>query len=501
MRLFPIAISAALLLAVPFSAPLSAQPAAAPAPQTVDEALALAPAGTRFGLLVVDDQGREIIAIRADDRFIPASNTKLFTTATAFALLADKVAAAKLGTDAFGRYAPGAFIGLAERDDGPPHVILYGRGDAQMSSAADCKRDCLAELADFVARKTRRVGDIVGDDSWFPDQRWSPGMSWNNIGTDSGTAISALSLDNNEVPVVIAPGAEGQPPIVEIAPYYTVRNEAVTIAAGGTTRLGFDRAINGTDLRIYGEIAVGAPPFRDRLGIDDPAHYTAWQLRRMLEVRGVKVDGAVRAQHRLVSLIDDPKVREGRDVRVPMPRAAFMGGHTAPPLADTIRIVNKDSQNLYAELLLRRVGKLEGTGSLADGIVGLHSVMAAAGVARGWYDFSDGSGMSTYNRISPRAAVTLLRWAKAQPWGRDWDASLPVGGVDGTLARRFRGTALEGKIRAKTGTLNATNTLSGYLVAASGRELTFSILANDVPDDGRAVPAMDAALGLIAATN
>lgn len=498
MRLTSLAFSAALLLAVPVSAQTAAAP---PPPQTVEQALALAPAGTRFGVLVVDDQGREVLAIRADDRFIPASNTKLFTTATAYALLADKVAGAKLGTEGFGRYAPGAFIGLAEQEGAAPNVILYGRGDAQLSSAADCKQDCLSELADMIARKTRQVGDVVGDDTWFPDQRWSPGMSWNNIGSDSGTAISALSLDNNELPVAIAPGAEGEPPLVEIAPYYTVRNEAVTIAAGGKTRLGFERAVNGTELRIYGEIALGAPPYRDRLGIDDPAHYAAWQLARMLEARGVKVTGSVRAQHRPVALIDDPTAREGRDARVRMPRAAFMGGHTAPPLADTIRTVNKDSQNLYAELLLRRVGKLDGTGSLADGIAALHTVMATAGVARGSYDFSDGSGMSTYNRISPRAAVTLLRWAKRQPWGAEWAASLPVGGVDGTLGRRFKGTALAGKIRAKTGTLNATNALSGYLTAASGRELTFSILANDVPEDGRAVPAMDAALLLIAAQN
>lgn len=326
-------------------------------------------------------------------------------------------------------------------------------------------------------------------------------MSWNNIGSDSGTAASALSVDNNQMPVAVAPADEGHPPLVEIAPYYTVRNEAVTIAAGGKTRLGFDRPVNGTEVRIYGEIAAGAPPYRTQLGIDDPAHHAAWQLRRMLAARGVYVEGAVRVNHRPVGLIDDPQLEGPRDVRIPLPRAAFMGGHTAPPLGDMIRIVNKDSQNLYAELLLRRVGKLTGTGSLADGIAALHTVLAAAGVARAGYDFSDGSGMSTYNRISPRAAVTLLRWAKGQSWGGEWAASLPVGGVDGTLGRRFKGSALEGKIRAKTGTLNATSTLSGYLTAASGRELTFSILANDVPDGSRAVAAMDAALLLIAARN
>lgn len=477
------------------------QPVQPSVPPSAEAVLATLPSGTRIGLLAVDDQGREVIAIRPDERFIPASNTKLFTTAAAYALLADKLARAKLGTEEFGRYAPGAFIGLAEQDSGPPTVILYGRGDAHLSSTADCKVDCLSELAGFVAKKTTVVGDVVGDASWFPDQRWSPGMSWNNIGTDSGTAIAALSIDDNEVPVEVRPGAEGAAPQVIINDYFTLRNDAVTIAAGGQTSLAFDRAPGSMELRLYGEIAVDAPPFTDRLGIDDPAHYAAWALRRQLAERGVSVQGAVRSAYRPIALIDDPKLREGREVHLRMPRAAYTGGHTAPPLAETVRIVNKVSQNLYADLLLRRIGRISGTGSLADGVAAMEQVFTAAGLPRTGWDFADGSGMSTYNRISPRAAVGLLRWAAGQPWGREYRASLPIGGVDGTLRRRFAGTALEGRIWAKTGTLNATHALSGWLKAASGRELTFSIIANDVPNGERVVPIIDAALLALAAVN
>jgi D-alanyl-D-alanine carboxypeptidase/D-alanyl-D-alanine-endopeptidase (penicillin-binding protein 4) len=128
-------------------------------------------------------------------------------------------------------------------------------------------------------------------------------------------------------------------------------------------------------------------------------------------------------------------------------------------------------------------------------------VLAKAGVARAAFDFSDGSGMSSYNRVAPRAAIGLLRWIAAQPWGPAWRASLPVGGVDGTLARRFAGTILDKKLFAKTGSLNATSALSGYMIAASGRTLTFSIYANDIPDGTSATKAMDAALVLIAASN
>ena len=121
--------------------------------------------------------------------------------------------------------------------------------------------------------------------------------------------------------------------------------------------------------------------------------------------------------------------------------------------------------------MLRRLGPPNGTGSIADGLAVVRAMLERAGVPRADYDFSDGSGMSTYNRVAPRGVVAFLRWAAAQPWGAAWRATLPVGGVDGTLARRFRGTALEARLFAKTGTLNATTALSGYMIARSGRTL------------------------------
>src|SRR6185503_8440411 len=121
-------------------------------------------------------------------------------------------------------------------------------------------------------------------------------------------------------------------------------------------------------------------------------------------------------------------------------------------------------------------------GSIEDGIAAVAAMMARAGVPRTAWDLSDGSGMSTYNRVGPRAVAALLRWAATQSWGAAWRATFPIAGVDGTLGRRFRGTALEGRLFAKTGSLNATNALAGYMVARSGRTLTVAIYANDVPE-------------------
>ena len=460
----------------------------AAAPATLQERiaaqLAAAVPGARFGLAVADADGRELVALLPDQRFIPASNTKIFTTATAFATLPN------LG-------APDADGGAAVRLEGAD-VVLEGHGDARLSSAADCAVDCLATLADAVAAKAGHVRDVVGDDSLYPDERWSPGMSWNNMPMRSGTAASALTLDDNEVELTVTPGAAGAAPAVALPPYYEVDNRAVTVA-GGTTALDFDRAPGGMTVRLWGTIAAGVAAERLRLGVEDSAHYAAWVFRRMLVARGVRVTGGILVRHRPLTPADDPAQRAGAPPARP-PATPALARLTPPPLADDVLIINKTSQNLHAQLLLRRVGMAAGTGSLADGLAAERAMLVRAGVPRTAYDFADGSGMSSYNRVSPRGAVAFLNWVRRQPWGATWRATLPVGG-EGMLARRYRGTALAGRIWAKTGTLNATSALAGYLQAESGRVLTFAAYANDVPEDAGAAAAIDRALLAIAAEN
>ena len=479
-------LAVVLGLALAAAAPAAAQDLQ----QRVEARLKAAGTGTRFGLVVATEDGGEIVAIAPDSRFIPASNTKMFTTAAAFATLAGVD-----GPDGEG----GASVRLETRGGGAPDVVLEGRGDARLSSRPDCLQDCLAALADAIAAKTRVVRDVVGDDSLFPDQRWGPGMSWNNIPTRSGTATSALSLDDNELHVRALPAALGKPPSLDLLPYYTIDNRAVTVAAG-PTELEFDRLPGSRSIRLTGTIAAGAEPELLRLGIDDPADYAAWRLRALLEERGIRVVGEVSVRHRALRPADDPAVRKGAPPAHP-PRAKPLAQLTPGPLAADIVLTNKVSQNLHAELLLRRVGLQDGTGSIADGLAAVRGMLERAGVPRSGYDFSDGSGMSSYNRVAPRGMVIFLRWAAAQPWGAAWRASLPVGGVDGTLARRFGGTALEKRIFAKTGTLNASSALSGYMTARSGRTLLFSVYANDIPEGAAATAAMDAALVMVAEAN
>jgi D-alanyl-D-alanine carboxypeptidase/D-alanyl-D-alanine-endopeptidase (penicillin-binding protein 4) len=442
--------------------------------------------GARFGLLVTTLDGREIVALSPDDRFVPASNTKLYTTAAVFANIAN--------VD-----QPDAASGAAVRLDGGD-VILEGHGDARLSSAPGCTVDCLATLADAVAAKTRSVGNVIGDDSLFPDERWSPGMSWNNIQSRSGTGISALTIDDNELALTITAGAAaGQAARVDGLPYYTIDNRLITVTSGKTDIRPF-RMPNSRTLRLDGTVVVGAAPEKVSLGIDDPADFAAWRLRAMLIERGVKVKGRVEARHRPLTPADNPATRGATPVP-PAPVTTPLAKLTPAPLIENLIHTNKVSQNVHSELLLRRVGRISGSGSIADGQALVQAMMGRAGVPRWAYDLSDGSGMSNYNRVTPRASASLMRWIAGQPWGAAFRTTLPIGGVDGTLRNRFKGTPLEGKVFAKTGSINQSNTLAGYMTAASGQTLVISAYANDMPEDASATRAVDAALNLIAAEN
>ncbi|WP_426167380.1 D-alanyl-D-alanine carboxypeptidase/D-alanyl-D-alanine endopeptidase [Sandarakinorhabdus sp. DWP1-3-1] len=474
-------------LAAPI-APVAAEPSAPAALQPAIEALlATGPPGTRYGLVVTTLDGEQLLAIAPDGRFIPASNTKIFTTALAHADIA-----------ALQQAAVGTGVRLEPAGGGASDVVMHGRGDPMLASTPDCATDCLQTLADAVAARTRHVRDVVGDDSWFPAERWGQGMSWNNIQSRYGTGISALTLDDNEVSTTVTPAATGKTPVVSGSSYYRIDNRIVTVV-GNAEAIVAERAPNSDLVRLTGTLGSTAAPITLRFSIDDPAHYAAWRMRALLLARGVKVTGAIATRHRPIAPSDDPAVRDGAPPpRPPLPE--MLASLPAPPLVADLRIINKQSQNLHAELLLRRVARQAGSGSVADGRAALQRLMATAGITATGFTLADGSGMSSYNRITPRATAALLVWIARQPWGDAWRETLPIAGQDGTLRSRFKGTALQGKLLAKTGSLNAARALSGYLVAKSGRTLAFSGLANDMPDgtDGDAVAVVDQALLAVA---
>lgn len=427
-------------------------------------------AGTRWGLLVVDDAGREIVAIAPDDRFLPASNTKLVTIAalhTEPGLMATPIEGTAVAIEPAG---------------GASDVVLVGTGDPLLRDTADCIRNCLATLADAVAARTKAVRGVIGDDRAYPDERWGQGWSWDDLQGRYGTAVSALTLNDNVTTISVTAGAT--PMVASEDGWFTIDNRVV---AGATTAIGVERLPGSRTVRAFGTIAADAPVQTIRLGIDDPAEWAAYRFARLLRARGVAVAQAASARHRAPG--DAPPVVTDVLARL-----------DPPAYAEAVTETMKVSQNLYAEMLLRRVAARRGDRGTADGFAAIDAMFTQAGVARSGWDWFDGSGMSVYNRVSPRAIVGLLRWSQAQPWGAAYRAAMPIGGVDGTLANRFKGTPLAGRVFAKTGSLKGTAALSGFLTTASGRTLTFSSFANDRPSGGGATTlAVERALNLIAA--
>lgn len=458
-------------------------------------------AGTRFGLVVMTLEGKELIAINPDNRYIPASNTKLFTTAAVFHRMSglDRPDAAS-----------GASLHVAAPADGsPPSLFLVGHGDATLSDRPGCVINCLRQLADaVVARGVTTITDIVGDDRAFPDERWGPGWSWNNLQTRSGTGVSALTVNDNELTFDAGPGdmleAEVKAAWRAGDAFHPLINDTATspAAADAKANLGVERLPGAQSVRLYGAIPLGLAPFPVTMGVEDPALVAAWRLRQLLEARGVAVTGEIRAVHRPLILQDDPKFRGDAAAPAPFFQMEEIARLIPGPLRDDLRLTNKVSQNLHAEILLRRLGQIKGGGSTADGLAIVEEMLTGIGIPRTGFDFSDGSGMSTYNRVSPRTTAAFLRWTAQQTWGATFRGTLPVGGVDGTLARRFKDTPLEGRIFAKTGSLNAVNALAGFMTTASGRTLVFAAYANDYPSTvSTATTAIDAALVAIAKAN
>jgi D-alanyl-D-alanine carboxypeptidase/D-alanyl-D-alanine-endopeptidase (penicillin-binding protein 4) len=425
-----------------------------------------------WGLLVVDAAtGETLVAVNADRYFTPASNTKMFTTALALATLGpDYRYRTTIETrgriDSFGRL----------RGD----LALVGRGDPNLSNRRlpyDVTKETegpadkvLAELADaVVARGLKQIeGDIVADDSWFVYDRYPPGWAIDDMTYGYGAPVSALCVNDNLLTIEVRPGTlEGEPAWFSPEPwaeFYEFENNIVTGAKDAPQRLRAEREPGSLRVVLSGTIPLGKEPQTLELAVEEPAEYAAALLKRLLEARGVRIYGGTRARHVAPPADESPVV---------------LAEHVSPPLAESIRVILKVSQNLHTEMLLRTVAREKtGTGSTQEGLKLAQEFFKSAGITDGDVATYDGSGLSRMNLITPRAAVTLLRYAAQQPWAETYLASLPVSGVDGTLERRMKDTAATGRIQAKTGTLGSVNALSGFATTVHGTRLVFSMFGN-----------------------
>jgi len=497
-------------------------------------------ARAHWGIIVTKMGGQPVYAMNAGQFFQPASNAKLFTTAAAMALLGPETTVTTTAR------IDGIFTG---KEYVKGSVYLSGAGDANLSGRAVPYAPntdeafpplrYLDEMAAQIAQTGLKTidGDVIGIDDHFSNQPYPEGWSIDDLPWGYGAPVSALSINDNQLKLTITPAMElssrANIEITPSVPYYTVTNDVMTVSAGEPTRIGIERVPGSKALRVYGRIALGTAPEISHISIDDPPEFAAIALKQLLEKHGVTVTGHAWAQH--VPLNDPRNFNEVSHEPLDLPKLETMGrgepigdyicnnpcdpakiphsivlsGHKSPTVLEDVILANKSSLNLHAELMLRRLGNrfafdspypLDGT--FAEGARIVRQFLIDAGISGDDFVFYDGSGLSSYDLVTPRATTQLLQYASTQPWFADWKSSLPVGGVDGTLAGRFTQAPLKGHVFAKTGTLGEARALSGYIDCSSGRTVIFSIMVdNHAPHDRADEAAMDRIVAAIAETN
>jgi D-alanyl-D-alanine carboxypeptidase/D-alanyl-D-alanine-endopeptidase (penicillin-binding protein 4) len=412
----------------------------------------------------------------------------------------------------------------------PPTAAL-APGEAEKPPKA---MDVLALLAEQVEQAGVRTvdGSVVGDDTFFLYEPYGRAWAWDDLQWSYGAPVSALTFNENTAELTIAVdrespgGAASGATAAEWTPnvdYYTLDNSMTapdqtappaTRQAGQQARQpapgpGLERRPGSMLVRAWGTAPAGG--FHAALAVEDPAEFTAEAFKEALRSRGVNVPGAAISRHKYSIDSGDFSAERAQPLKLsrselatvaaPLEGRKVLAKHVSVPVAEDITVTNKVSQNLHAELLLRLLGTVHGTdGSFAEGARVVRQFLLGAGVDDGDFFLYDGSGLSPDDRIAPRACAQLLVFASRQPWGAAWRETLPVAGVDGTLAGRFKDSALKGRLWAKTGTSNEGNALSGYLTAASGKTLAFSILVNGHrPGSEAEVQAIDRIAEAIAA--
>lgn len=430
----------------------------------------------RWSVLVVSlAAGDTLFAHRAEASVLPASNLKLFTTAAALYTL---------GPDhRYSTYLTGTGpvrAGVLEGD-----LYVYGTGDPTISDRFfDSKTTVWEALADSLAAAgvQRIAGDVVGDASYFEGPGFGQGWQQAYVTHTYAAVASALSFNDNVVTLRVTPGDRaGAPARIQFVPggEVAVRNEAATTTSGRSW-IEVERAGYDAPTVLRGDVRQGGTAHWRAFPVSDPARFAVSVLVQVLRERGIQVDGGIRT----VEAAEASPIT-GQTVFAPVseedPVIQVLAIHRSPPLQEILTVINQRSHNLYADAVLRTVGRVAtGSGSARGGEAAVLALLEEAGAAGAAVRMDDGSGLSLLNRASARSIVELLAFMADSPFASAYMATLPEAANDRGL-RRMQQTAAAGNLRAKTGTIDRVSALSGYVRAENGEMLAFAILANDVP--------------------
>jgi serine-type D-Ala-D-Ala carboxypeptidase/endopeptidase (penicillin-binding protein 4) len=452
-------------------------------------------ASARWGARIITTEGGVVFERDVDKFFMPASNMKLYTSAAALDAFGPDF---KIKTSVYATRPVGK-NGVLKGD-----LILYGRGDPNLSPRFDTDDpnrydqlnpadtvtgiELLADQIKAAGIKTV-TGNLIGDDSFFAGDLLGPGWEWEDAQFYYGAEVSALTVNDNSVRFTVTPAARaGNPPSIKIQPqtgYLKIINNAVTVA-DGQPRIGVHRPLDSNTVEFFGSVPRSVVEFKVDIAVHDPARFAAELLKEALARRSVRVRGRVErydAVARVANPFDESKLLE-------------IAGVESQPLAEMLKVINKQSQNLHTELMLRQLGTRHADAlSLDDygrpkstALLGAEirsRFLQRAGIDVAPLSLRDGSGLARQNLVTPRSTALLLEFMLGRPYTKTWLESLTVAGVDGTLKRRMRDSAAANKMRGKTGTLTYVNALSGYITTKRGQPLILSLMGNNYTGPGR----------------
>ncbi|MEG4338778.1 D-alanyl-D-alanine carboxypeptidase/D-alanyl-D-alanine endopeptidase [Microcoleus sp. D3_18_C2] len=414
---------------------------------------------SRWGILIQPLSSTTTLYSRdAQKYFIPASNAKLLTTAAALQ---------KLGADF--RIKTSVYSG----ENGSLYVA--GRGDP---SIAEAQLKSLAQQ--LKQRGISQVNQLIGDDSYFQGSAVNPNWEWEDAQAGYGAPINSLIFNQNAIDLLLSPQALGQPLKVtfaepKLANQWQLQNNSVTVAQNESEFIEIGREFDRPIIRVGGQLKVGAEPESAYVAVVNPANNFLQYFQQALAAEGIPVKQALVAS-------------ASRNLNQELATVE------SPPLAELVRETNRVSNNLYAEVLLRLLGKVtdkmplpqtltgkmpvpqEDTGEM--GLKELKTVLTQLGVNPNSYRLADGSGLSRHNLITPEALVQTLRLMANSPAASIYRQSLPIPGEKGTLKNRFNVTPNRVILQAKTGTMSGVSALSGYIEVPNYEPLVFSIIVN-----------------------
>lgn len=418
-----------------------------------------------WGVLIKSLKTGEIIYKRNPDKlFNPASNIKLFTSSAALKLLGPNYV---YPTNI---YANGVIRnGKLEGD-----LIIQGLGDPTISNRffkGNPNVIFQAWADSLISKGIKEIsGSIFGDDASFENNNSGKGWPVDNDSKWFFPPSGALCFNDNSVMIKIKPTEIGLPAELEIIPgsnYVTINKKVITVNNNVPQNIKVTRLTGSNIINAIGSIQKNSNPVIEFVSVLEPTLFYLTVLKETFEEKGIIVKG------KLSSIANADKIIIAENL-------SLLFTHESVPLHMIVKELNKNSNNFYAEQILKTIGfEAYNYGSTENGVRASKEFFYSIGIDPNSNVIVDGSGLSRLNLISPRQIVNLLTYLYSSEEFNAFYESLPIGGLDGTLSNRMKKSSAEGRVRAKPGYNENVSSLSGFINSISGEMIVFSIIVNN----------------------